>query len=357
MSTLRNLRERKGLTVSQLAAKASIPSRVITEYEEGHITMTLAHAKILAKALWVGIEDIMPRAGTTVAPSSLSQSPGYSPSQPTAPRPSPPPPTIPVAQAPAPDSASAHTGQLDGHAHNADPLPQPVAVQRPPRTGGAGAGSHTRSGNGKEAGATRGNPKPPSPPSAISDGQLQELERLAFKLGIDIAQLEERLGKRLPDLTRPEAKDWIKRVRAMAEEIAPGKKGYGPWPGGQIDQEAQYLAAQKEAGAHFTFKLFDGEQVSGVITDFTPYTITISTDGMGDDLVLRKLAVAYYKRTATPASDDTPAPAQKRTRQPKAKPETQAPLPVPVPQSDIDSDRVGEPVIPEGDNMDEDRGV
>jgi hypothetical protein len=178
---------------------------------------------------------------------------------------------------------------------------------------------------------------------------LQELERLAVKLDIDVAQLEERLGKKLPDLTRPEAKDWIKRVRAMAEEIAPGKKGYGPWPGGQIDQEAQYLAAQKEAAAHFTFKLFDGEQVGGVITDFTPYTITISTNGDGADLVLRKLAIAYYKRTPTPLQDETPSPAPKRTRQSKAKAQ-------PV-QPGVDSDRAGEPAIPESDNMDEDRGV
>ena len=246
---------------------------------------------------------------------------------------------------------------VDGRAHSAAPDPQSVVVQRPPRTGDAGTASHTRGSNGREAGAARSNAKPPSPPSAISSGQLQELERLAVKLEIDVSQLEERLGKKLSDLTRPEAKDWIKRVRAMAEEIAPGKKGYGPWPGGQIDQEAQYLAAQKEAGALFTFKLFDGEEVRGVITDFTPYTITISTDGSGDDLVLRKLAVAYYKRTPASSSDETPPPAQKRTRQPKAKSSTQAPLPVPVPQSDIDSDRVGEPVIPEADSMDEDRGV
>jgi transcriptional regulator with XRE-family HTH domain len=354
MSTLRNLRERKGLTVSQLAAKASIPSRVITEYEEGHLAMTLAHAKILAKALWVGIEDIMPRAGATVVPSSLSQTPGYSPSQPPAPRPGPPP---SVAQAQAPLPAPSRIVPVDGLAHSAGPDPQAVVVQRPPRTSNAETASHTRGSNGREAGAARGNPKPPSPPSAISSGQLQELERLAIKLEIDVAQLEERLGKKLADLTRPEAKDWIKRVRAMAEEIAPGKKGYGPWPGGQIDQEAQYLAAQKEAGARFMFKLFDGEEVRGVITDFTPYTITISTDGSGDDLVLRKLAVAYYKRTSTSSSDETPPPTQKRTRQPKVKPDTQAPLPVPVPQSDIDSDRIGEPVIPERDNMDEDRGV
>jgi transcriptional regulator with XRE-family HTH domain len=65
MSNLRSVRERKGLTVSQLAAKASIPSRVIADYEDGRQSITLAHAKLLAKALWVGIEDLMPPAGST----------------------------------------------------------------------------------------------------------------------------------------------------------------------------------------------------------------------------------------------------------------------------------------------------
>ena len=37
MSMLRNIRERKGLSVSQLAAKASIPSRLIADYEDGAI--------------------------------------------------------------------------------------------------------------------------------------------------------------------------------------------------------------------------------------------------------------------------------------------------------------------------------
>src|SRR3954466_12119118 len=70
MSMLRSLRERKGLTVSQLAAKASISSRVILDYEEGRQAIPLPHAKLLAKALWVGIEELMPPAGATVPPSA-----------------------------------------------------------------------------------------------------------------------------------------------------------------------------------------------------------------------------------------------------------------------------------------------
>src|SRR5216117_3574860 len=68
MNMLRSIRERKGLTVSQLAARASIPTRVLAEYEEGRQPIPLAHAKLLAKALWVQIEDLMPPAGSVPPP-------------------------------------------------------------------------------------------------------------------------------------------------------------------------------------------------------------------------------------------------------------------------------------------------
>src|SRR6266487_51947 len=76
MNMLRSIRERKGLTVGQLAARASIPSRVLTEYEEGRQPIPLPHAKLLAKALWVQIEDLLPAAN------SVAQAPGPSSGQP-----------------------------------------------------------------------------------------------------------------------------------------------------------------------------------------------------------------------------------------------------------------------------------
>src|SRR5919204_1371343 len=68
MNMLRSIRERKGLTVGQLAARASIPTRVLAEYEEGRQPIPLPHAKLLAKALWVQIEDLMPPAGSVQPP-------------------------------------------------------------------------------------------------------------------------------------------------------------------------------------------------------------------------------------------------------------------------------------------------
>jgi hypothetical protein len=185
--------------------------------------------------------------------------------------------------------------------------------------------------------------------------------RLAARLEVSQEQLEERLGKKMNTLTRPEARDWIKRVRAMADEIAPSRKvRFGQWPEEQEDMEAAYLREQREAGAPFVFKLFNGEEFRGVITDSTPYTITIRSDD-GSEVVLRKLALAYYRRL--PEGEVQPA-AKKATRgrgKTAAASEQSAhdernnhhqPL-----DEGVDSDRVGEPVTPERDNMDEDRGV
>ncbi|MEO8287757.1 MAG: helix-turn-helix transcriptional regulator [Chloroflexota bacterium] len=359
MSMLRNLREKKGLTVSQLAAKSSISSRVILEYEEGQHTISLNHAKLLAKALWVGIEDLMPPAGST---------PAYTPPAPTpGPRPTPPPSASPAPRpqpTPGPGMAQPPRTTTDSGTHPRYEAPRTV---RPSSSDGQ---------DGRNTPAGGRVPKPvrpaPPPPGPITEGQLEELQRLAVKLEITTEQLEERVGKKLVELNRPEAKDWIKRARAMVEEIAPSREApYGQWPESREDQEAAYLKQQQEAGSYFVFKLFNGEQVSGVIADFTPYTITIKLHGSNDEMVLRKLAIAYYRRTDAPADGSvlTPeiAPVQAAAEAieaveaageavaPKAaKPRAKAKK---SPADGVESDRAGEPVTPEMDNMDEDRGV
>src|SRR5947209_5951672 len=75
MSMLRSIRERKGLTVGQLASRASISARTLTEYEEGRQPIPLSHAKLLAKALWVQVDDLMPPAGSTPPPRPAASTP------------------------------------------------------------------------------------------------------------------------------------------------------------------------------------------------------------------------------------------------------------------------------------------
>src|SRR5918912_3182927 len=139
MNMLRSIRERKGLTVGQLAARASIPSRVLTEYEEGRQPIPLPHAKLLAKALWVQIEDLLPAAGSMpppapnppaspppAAPRSQPQGAGAAP--PAAPpqaRPSGPPPV----QGPPRDAQNGTLRTIEGGQGGAPAQPRPVPAQ------------------------------------------------------------------------------------------------------------------------------------------------------------------------------------------------------------------------------------
>ncbi|MBF6613688.1 MAG: helix-turn-helix transcriptional regulator [Chloroflexi bacterium] len=374
MNMLRSIREKKGLTVSQLAARASIPARVLSEYEDGLQPIPLPHAKLIAKALWVPIEDLMPPAGSVPPLPQQTSSVPYQPQQMIAVVPP------PAVQAP-PAAPSAVSAQA---------MPQPpsaISYERP-RTYGPtekDPKEHERrsadNGRGGEGRTTRPSSRPvPPPPGPISEGQMEELLRLTTRLEIDQEQLEKRIGKSLSMLTKPEAKEWIKRVRAMADEVAPTRKvHFGQWPEGREDREAAYLREQQDANAPFVFTLFNGERFNGVITDFTPYTITINHAATGEEVVLRKLAIVYYRRTAngdTQAgivsdTDNIVEAAPKKAARPRASTtktansdkttEVAAPLAEehshqPV-DTGLDSDRVGEPVTPEKDNMDEDRGV
>jgi len=313
MNMLRSIREKKGLTVSQLAARASISARVIGDYEEGRQPIPLSHAKLLAKALWVPIEDLMPPAGSVPPPT-------YTTSTPPQPQQAPAATSYPAArttnnqQTPAATSAPA-TSSVPPSAQGQTQMARPTGVAGPPA----------------EAQKPARAPRTSRITTPLTEGQLQELMHLSQRLQIAPEQLEERVGRPLATLTRPDAKEWIKRLRAMADEIAPTQKiRFGQWPEAQEDHEAAYLREQRDAGAPFMFKLFNGEQITGTVSDFTPYTITIRTDA-GEEMVLRKLSIAYYRRQSAP--DHQPS------------------------EDGINSDHAGVPAVPSEDNMDEDRGA
>ncbi len=387
MNMLRSIREKKGLTVSQLAARASIPSRLIADYEEGRQSIPLPHAKLIAKALWVQMEDLMPPAGSVPPPPPVQQ-PAPTSSIPTANVDQ----TRPVER---PQQTLMPPVAVDNGANRAAPstpiqhnntnntaIPQqatPVASQgahSPQARQGEGQAQPSASAPAPQRGganrATRPSRPLPPPPGPLSEGQSDELVRLANRLDISQEQLEERVGKSISTLTRPEAKDWIKRLRAMAEEIAPGNKvRFGRWPEDQEDREATYLAEQRDTAAPFTFKLFDSEQFNGIITDFTPYTITVKLNGDQEEVVLRKLAIVYYRRLPAngdaggtqatqpqqDASAGTEGTAKKPTRKrAAAKSETGEEQHQPLDEG-VASDRAGQPKTPEKDHMDEDRGL
>jgi sRNA-binding regulator protein Hfq len=196
--------------------------------------------------------------------------------------------------------------------------------------------------------------------------------RLTARLEIEQAKVEESMGKPIQALSRVEAKEWIKRLRDMAEEIggtAPGSKvRFGQWPGSREDRETLYLARFRDSGTVFSFKLFNGEEFRGTIVDYTPYTITVRLDGQGE-VVLRKLAIAYYRQAPEGAAQVVTAPEgteagakaeptpkasarKKSAEDQEASQEQHQPV-----DEGLDSDRAGEPGSPEADNMDEDRGM
>ncbi len=393
MSTLRSIREKKGFTVSQLAARASIPTRMIADYEEGRQVMPLNHARLIAKALWVPIEELMPPADSV-----QSEQPASTPSatyQPAAPVQTTPPAGTSAPQAYTPVLTAAQRPSQEAQSYRDQRPPRPDT----PRVARGGEGD-ARGGAGEGKGGPRGVRTPPHPPSPISEGQLQELSRLSARLEIDQEQMEARIGKSLASLTRPDAKDWIKKLRAIADEIAPSQKvRFGMWPEGQEDREAVYLREQRDAQSYITFKLFNGEEMGGIVSDFTAYTITVKQGDRGDEIVLRKLAIAYYRRSTPGAqmsdasnlegsgsmngksnatnpgntqdvgmSDNavivealdeeetqeevSSAPASTEREHDHARDDRHQPL-----GNDIGSDHVGEPGKPERDQMDEDRGV
>src|SRR5438128_2905070 len=133
MNMLRSIRERKGLTVGQLAARAGVPTRVLTEYEEGRQPIPLPHAKLLAKALWVRIEDLLPASNSiTHAPQPSSGPPAASsyvpPQMQQPPRPQPPgpqPPYQPRPSGPPASTGTAHGPQPQGTIGQGVPIPRP----------------------------------------------------------------------------------------------------------------------------------------------------------------------------------------------------------------------------------------
>ena len=281
MSMLRSIREKKGFTLGQLAGRSGISAKVLAEYEEGQHSISPAHAKLLAKALWVGIEDIIPPPGAIqAAPVTSSTSVSGETHRPQD-----------VATSNAASDRQAPVATRSGE----EVIAEDGTIENANRTKIPGA-SEQRPQRAPKAGSMAASP--------ITEGQLQELLHLAMRLEIDDTQLEERVGKSLSTLKRTEAKEWIKRLRGMADEVAPGTKvRYGQWPEAKEDREALYLREQKEAGATFLFKLFNGETFTGSISDFTAYTITVKQGKQGkqndEDVVLRKLAIAYYRRLPT----------------------------------------------------------
>jgi sRNA-binding regulator protein Hfq len=141
-----------------------------------------------------------------------------------------------------------------------------------------------------------------------TDGQISEIMRLAARLNLSTEEIESQFGRGIDNITRFDAREWIKKLREDAiAQAPPAKVHFGQWPGLKDDREAVYLTEQRAQGSQFRVVLFNGEVFNGRIVDFTPYTITLQQEGAdeAEQVILRKLAVAYYQRTA-PGTGEQP---------------------------------------------------
>lgn len=241
---LRKIRDRKGMSVNQLALRSGISGATLIQYERGRRRIPASELRRLAKALYVEEWDI--NAQSTPPP----------------------------------------------------PLPSPTSSQITRRERPAGPARPTKKlvrklSNDRE----RPKPKP------ARDSQIAHLLTLAARFNMDRAALETEIGKRLDELTMQGARSWNgKFLRRIAEEHPPyrsvdRKRAY--LPEGVDSFELAYLQEQQEAGALLHFTLFDGQTFDGRVVGFSPYLIVICEPG-GDEVALNKLAIAFYRISGDP---------------------------------------------------------
>jgi len=88
------------------------------------------------------------------------------------------------------------------------------------------------------------------------------------------------------------------------------------------DIESAYLRKQRDLKVPLKFTFLNGKEYTGVVTDFTPFTVHILESGTGEEVILRKLAMAYYRKAD--ALDE--AQAEKTAAQAKAEKTVEQPL-------------------------------
>ncbi len=62
------------------------------------------------------------------------------------------------------------------------------------------------------------------------------------------------------------------------------------------DIESAYLRKQRDLKVSLKFTFLNGQEYTGVVSDFTPFTVHIIDQTTGEEVILRKLAMAYYRK-------------------------------------------------------------
>jgi len=271
-NSLRPVREKKGMTIAQVAGKTSISIRTLQSYESGERAISADDLRKLSRVLYASTTELL---------------------QPTVPPPPPPaPPPRPVEPAPVREAVP-----VTPAADLADRLPGDVRaeaeVHRPP----SGRPSFGRPPSPRPPRPPR-EPFTPRPPGPSTAGQIDQIRNLGRRLGLDDSALVERIGASLESLDHTAARAAIAVLRKDMEESGTWQPRVQESP----DQEAEYLAKLRDRRVPIDVVLINGERFQGLIESFTPYVVQLRDVQSGADVYVRKLAIAYY-RTEGPAHD------------------------------------------------------
>ncbi len=245
------LREQKKISVAMLANRAGLPIGLIMEYESGLRSIDPRHLGRIARALYLEETDIKLQSDPRPGVGPLERQPPRDFGRPPQGRP-----------------------------------PAPVSVtglrERPLR------------------------PKPePRPPPPARPSQIAHLENLLKHLNRTVADLEAETGKPLSTLDRVALSALLKDLQAKVKE-APAPTRHRAYLPESVDEfEARYLAEAQAEGAQLHFTLFDGSAVDGLITGFSPYSITVRRAD-GAEVTLNKLALVSYVKAPVGPGQESP---------------------------------------------------
>ncbi len=231
MYNLWEIRKRKGLSVSQLAARSGVSAQMIHSYEQGSQEIPFNDLGRLAKALYVEEWEIKIRSDP------------------------------PLQRKAAPKKAR-------GHSKPRRPAKKAAAPKKP-------------------------RPLPPIRETQIEqiDRLLKRLDRsaeaLQEQLGKPVSTLSQKEASRLLN----DLQQAIAQQRSKEHE----QNMQRPYLPESVDKfELNFLQACQDGKASLRIVLFDGTTLSGLLVGFGPYQIVIENEA-GEQVSINKLAISYYR--------------------------------------------------------------
>jgi transcriptional regulator with XRE-family HTH domain len=230
------IRERKGMSINQLAAKAGVPAISIQEYESGRAIRTADLPK-LAKALFVEEWDI----------------------------------------------------ELQG-----EPRPKP-ARDRGRERRATPAQSPPKRAPSKPAPKRAAPPARPTQIEHLLTLTQNHFDKDRGALEREIGKSLEQLTRREASELLHNYQHLLMEANEKSGQDSSIKRKRAYLPEGVDEFELEYLTGHQQAGTTLRFTLFNGQRMTGSILGFSPYAITIREAESGQEVTLQKLAIAYYR--------------------------------------------------------------